>query len=70
MDGLDKKIIGKVFIKMFYVGEREREAPDPGAVHCWRDDLFLIFRNICRSALINIIEMNFLLPASQQVKFV
>ena len=34
MDGLDKKIIGKVFIKMFYVREREREAPDPSAVHC------------------------------------
>ena len=25
MDGEDKKIIEKVFIKMFYVGERERE---------------------------------------------
>ena len=49
-DGLDKKIIGKVFIKMCC----GREAPETGAVHRWHLDLFLISRNICRSVLIYI----------------
>ena len=37
MDGLDKKIIGKVFTKMFY----GREAPEPSALH--RADMLIYF---------------------------
>ena len=40
MDGLDKKIIGKVFIKMFYV----REAPEPSALH--RADMLIYFLSL------------------------
>ena len=39
-DGLDKKIIGKVFIKMFY----GREAPEPSALH--RADMLIYFLSL------------------------